>query len=148
MTFLRSASAIDRLLAVCDSTLYVLRSHDLTPLPLAGSKMKGVTACCANENPTTNDPFSIQVCVAKKKQLAVMSIGEQKMVVEKTKDLSEQVMAVVMDGNFVCAALLSHYVVFDVATGGCQDLFPFDPEGTPIVTRIAKVTCLVPYHLQ
>ena len=68
------------------------------------------------------------------------------MVVEKTKDLVDPVRAVVMDGNFVCAALLSHYVVFDVSTGGCQDLFPFDPEGIPIVTRIAKV--LLPYHLQ
>ena len=148
VTFLRSASAIDRLLVLCDATLYVLRSHDLTPLPLAGSKMKGVTACCANENPTTNDPFSIQVCVAKKKQLAVMSIGEQKMVVEKTKDVQDLVREVAMDGNFVCAALQSHYVLFDVDTGGCQDLFPFDPEGTPIVLRIAKVTCLVPNHLQ
>ena len=79
------------------------------------------------------------MCLAKKKQLAVLSIGEQKMSVDKTRELAEPVRAVCMDGNYVCAALSSHYVVFNVTTGVCQDLFPFEPESTPLVTRIAKV---------
>ena len=138
ITFLRSASALDRLLALCDSTLLVLNAPDLSALPL-NSKMRGVTACCVNENPLSGDPFSVQVCLAKKKQLAVVSISEQKMVVDKTRELSEPVRVVSMDGNYICAALSSHYIIFDVTTGVCQDLFPFEPESHPLVTRISKV---------
>ena len=47
-----------------------------------------------------------------------------------------------MDGIFVCAALTSHYVIFNVATGTCQDLFPYEPETHPIITRISKVRVL------
>jgi hypothetical protein len=62
VTFLRSASALDRLLVLCDATLYVINASDLSPLSLSGSpKFKGVTACCVNENPNTDDPFSVQV---------------------------------------------------------------------------------------
>ena len=139
VTFLRSASALERILVVCDFTLTVLTSADLSPLPLAGSsKMKGVTACCTNENPSNDDPFSVQVCLAKKKQVAVISISEQRLVVDKIKELSEPVSVVSMDGNIICAALASHYVVYNIATGECTDLFPFEPETTPLVTRISK----------
>ena len=50
---------------------------------------------------------------------------------------------VAMDGVFVCAALPSHYVIFNVATGTCQDLFPYEPETHPIITRISKVSGLL-----
>ena len=66
VTFLRSASALDRLLALCDSTLMVLNSNDLTSLSLSGAhKMRGVQACCINENPTVDDPFAVQMCLGK-----------------------------------------------------------------------------------
>jgi hypothetical protein len=59
---LRSASALDRLLVLCDATLYVVNASDLSSLNLTGSpKFKGVTACCVNENPQSDDPFSVQV---------------------------------------------------------------------------------------
>ena len=44
-----------------------------------------------------------------------------------------------MDGHFVCAALETHYVVFNVATGVCQDLFPIEPNSDPGIIRISKV---------
>ena len=140
VTFLRSASALDRLLVLCDSTLTVLNASDLSPLSsFAGaSKLKGVGACCVNENSTNNDPFSVQLCLAKKKQLAVISISEVQIKVDKIKDVSEPVKAVGMDGNYICAALNAHYIIFDIGTGSCQDLFPFEDGQIPIVTRIAK----------
>ena len=46
---------------------------------------------------------------------------------------------VCMDGHFVCAALETHYVVFNVATGVCQDLFPIEPNSDPGIIRISKV---------
>ena len=44
-----------------------------------------------------------------------------------------------MDGFFVCAALETHYVVYNVATGISQDLFPIEPDTNPVMIRIAKV---------
>ena len=61
------------------------------------------------------------------------------MSVEKIRELPNPVKHVAMDGVFVCAALTSHYVIFNVATGTCQDLFPYEPETHPIITRISKV---------
>ncbi len=141
VTFLRSASALDRLIALCDSTLMVLNAEDLSSLSLSGAhKMKGVQACCINENPPElDDPFAVQLCLGKKKQLAVININEEQMTVEKTRELPSPVRQLSMDGVFVCAALSSQYVIFNVATGVCQDLFPFEPETHPIIARIAKV---------
>ena len=140
VTFLRSASALDRLLVLCDTTLSVLNANDLMPLSsLAGaSKLKGVGACCVNENPLTDDPFSVQLCLAKRKQLAVISISEAQIKVDRIRELSEPVKAVGMDGHHICAALTAHYIVYNVSTGSCQDLFPFEEDQIPIVTRIAK----------
>jgi hypothetical protein len=44
-----------------------------------------------------------------------------------------------MDGYFVCAALETHYVVYNVSTGACQDLFPIEPNSEPGIIRISKV---------
>ena len=140
VAFLRSASALGRLLVLCDTTLTVLNADDLTPLSsFAGaSKLKGVGACCVNENPINDDPFSVQLCLAKRKQLAVISISETQIKVDKIKDMSEPVKAVGMDGNHICAALTAHYIVYSVSTGNCQDLFPFEEDQMPIITRVAK----------
>ena len=157
VTFVRSCSALNRLLVLCDGVLSVLRQEltsanlplinlarckakwknnhlaladfqsclfsipDLAVLPLAGSsKLKGVSACCVNENPHDEDPFSVQVCLGKKKTLAVIKISEEKLVVEKIRDVPGTVTEVAMDGNFVCAALASHYVICNIETGACQ----------------------------
>ena len=62
VTFLRSASALERLLVLCDATLYIVNASDLSSLNLTSSpKFKGVNACCVNENPHSDDPFSVQV---------------------------------------------------------------------------------------
>ena len=80
------------------------------------------------------------MCLGKKKQLAVININEEQMSVEKIRELPDPVKHVAMDGIFVCAALTSHYVIFNVVTGNCQDLFPYEPETHPIISRIAKVS--------
>ena len=81
-----------------------------------------------------------QMCLGKKKQLAVININEGQMSVEKIRELPDPVRHVAMDGIFVCAALLNHYVIFNVSTGACQDLFPYEPETYPTITRISKVS--------
>jgi hypothetical protein len=130
---------------------------DLAILPLSNSsRLKGIGACCLNENPYVEDPFSIQVtikvrgcsslcspvpfqlCLSKRKQLSVVSISEEKLTVQRTRELSDAVTNVAMDGVFVCAALASFsYVMFNCETGVCQELFPY--EANPSIARIAKV---------
>ena len=62
VSFLYAAPAINRLLVLCDSTLFILNMSDLTILPMAGSnKLKGVSAVCINNNPTMDNPFSVEV---------------------------------------------------------------------------------------
>ena len=139
VTFLRSASALERLLAVCDSTLMVLNASDLTSLPLSGShKMRGIHACCINENPCIDDPFAVQMCLGKKKQLAVINITEEQMSVDKIRELQEPVKLVSMDGVFVCAALEKYYVIINVASGSTQDLFPCEDGTHPIIARVSR----------
>lgn len=151
------------MLVLCNGVLNVLSMDDLSVLALSGSsKLKGVTTCCVNENPYHEDPFTVQVekhlreyrcdrsfsiltkhyscrqmCLCKKKQLAVVSLSEEKLVVERTCDLGDNVTEVCMDGHFVCAATSSHYVICNVPTGQQQDLFPI--EGIPMIARVAKV---------
>ena len=65
VTFIRLAPALNLLLVLCDGTLSVLSLSDLSVIPLSGSsKLKHVQACCVNENPTSDNPFSIQVILA------------------------------------------------------------------------------------
>ena len=63
MTFVRCASALGRILVLCDGCLLVLAMNpELSALNMSGSsKLKNVTAACVNENPNTDDPFSVQV---------------------------------------------------------------------------------------
>ena len=90
-----------------------------------------------NENPGDEDPFSVQVCLGKKKSLVVIKISEEKLVVEKIREVPDTVTEVVMDGNFVCAALASHYVVCNIETGACQG----ESELTTYAVR--KALCLI-----
>jgi len=146
ITFLSAAPAINRLLLLCDSTLYILNLADLTVLNMAGSgKLKGVTVCCINHNPITENPFSIQICVAKKKQIAVLTLTEDKLSVDKTRDCVSPVHAMCMDGVFVCAALAGQYVIYNMDTGGQQELFPIElGQGqVPSIARIGKEEFLI-----
>ena len=77
---LRCASAIQRLLVLSDNQLSVLDSSTLeTPTsptsPSGYRPVKNVTSFCLNENPVSDDPFSIFVCVAthRKKTIQLLS---------------------------------------------------------------------------
>ena len=62
VSFLYAAPAINRLLVLCDNTLFILNMSDLAILPMAGSnKLKGVSAVCINNNPVMDNPFSVEV---------------------------------------------------------------------------------------
>jgi len=146
ITFLYAAPAINRMLVMTDSSLNILNMSDLTVLPMAASnKLKGLSAVCVNVNPVSDNPFSVEICVAKKKQcqLAVLILTEEKMSVWRTRDCSEPVVTLAMDGPYICAALQSEYVVFNMDSLSLTPLFPLEPGVVPIITRTDREEWLV-----
>jgi hypothetical protein len=57
---IKAASALNRLLILCDSSLLILNMHDLEIIG-GGPKLRGISTFCVNENPNINNPFCIQV---------------------------------------------------------------------------------------
>ncbi|XP_060603083.1 transforming growth factor-beta receptor-associated protein 1-like [Ruditapes philippinarum] len=136
---LKAASALNRILVLCDFTLTMLNMLDLEPA-VGGAKVKGVTHFCLNNNPVQSSPFSVEVCVAlKKKQLQLYNITDDRMIHVKDISLSEPASVIGLDGHVVCAAMMSQYCMINYETGQNTDLFPVDTEHThPIVKRISK----------
>lgn len=136
---LKAASAINRILVLCDSTLSLLNMLNLEPV-LTGSKIKGITAFCLNQNPAKSDPFCVEVCVAsKRKSIQVYTVREDHMNVVKDISVSEIPLNMKMDGIHVCVALPSEYRIVNVETSHVQELFSFDLEQVNhIITPISR----------
>ncbi|KAK8726458.1 hypothetical protein OTU49_010260 [Cherax quadricarinatus] len=134
---LKTASALGRLMVLSDGNLYILDSDVLNTIG-SGPKIKNVTVFCVNENPNTLDPFTVQLCVGKRRCIQICSLHEDRVSFLKELSTPEPV-NIAMDGTFVCVAGQGHYCVFNVETGLSQDLFPYDTAVTyPHVKRIAK----------
>uniref|UniRef100_T1J114 CNH domain-containing protein n=1 Tax=Strigamia maritima TaxID=126957 RepID=T1J114_STRMM len=132
---MKAASALNRILVNSDSTLMFLNMFELE-LVSSLPKIKGITTFCINENPNTNNPFSIQVCVAKRKQIMIYNVSEDKSLHLRDISLAEPA---AMDGLFVCAALTTQYVIINCETTYIQELIPYDSQTTtPLVKRISK----------
>ncbi|CAH1787440.1 unnamed protein product [Owenia fusiformis] len=136
---LKVASALNRIMVLCDNTLTMLNMFDLEPI-VTGAKVKGVTAFCLNQNPISNNPFSVEICVAlRKKLLQIYTVTEDRL--NHVKDVATQDPPVTMsmDGTFVCAALSTQYSIVNYDTANSTDLFPYDSEAVkPFVQRISK----------
>lgn len=138
---LRAASALERLIVLCDATITVVDMVTLEPVPSGGAKIKGVTAFCVNENPVNGDPFCVEIGVisAKRRTVQIYMVYEDKVQLVKDVTTPEQPCAVSLDGYFLCLALSSQYMILNYNTGASQDLFPYDSEERkPIVKRIGR----------
>lgn len=136
---LKAASALNRILLLCDNILTLLNMFDLEPI-ISGAKVKGVTCFCLNENPARSNPFSVEVCVAlKKKQIQMYTVTEDRMIHMKDINLIDQAVTLGLDGAHICAALSNQYCMINYESGHIQDLFPYDNTHTQaIVKRIGK----------
>ncbi|XP_054708029.1 transforming growth factor-beta receptor-associated protein 1-like [Uloborus diversus] len=135
---LKAISALNRILALCDGTMLVLSMFDLEMIPTM-SKTKNVSFFCLNENPDTNNPFSVEVCIAKRKQLIICHVTDDKIIPIRDINVPEPPLMMAMDGQFVCIALSTKYVVLDTENGNAQELFPYDSTTTsPLVKRITR----------
>lgn len=136
---IRSASALNRIMVLCDNTLTLLNMFDLEPV-VTGAKVKSVNHFCINDNPIRTNPFSVEICVAlKKKTIQLYTVTEDRLMHLRDLSVSDPAVAVGIDGIHVCAALSTQYCMINSETGQVMDLFPFDSEHqNAIVKRISK----------
>ena len=82
----------------------------------------------------------LQICVAKEKQrqLAVLILTEDKMSVWKTRDSSDTIVSMAMDGVTICAALTSEYIMYNMDQMTATPLFPLDP-GIGFLPNILRI---------
>ncbi|XP_036910871.1 transforming growth factor-beta receptor-associated protein 1 [Sturnira hondurensis] len=137
---LRAASALHRLLVLCDSSITLVNMLNLEPVP-SGARIKGAVALALNENPVSRDPFCVEVCIisVKRRTIQVFLVYEDRVQIVREVSTPEQPLAVAVDGHFLCLALTTQYIILNYNTGIAQDLFPYcSEEKHPIVKRIGR----------
>ncbi len=89
---LKAASALERLIVLCDSTITVVDMVTLEPVPTGGTKLKGVTAFCINENPVTGDAFCVEMAVvlARRRAVQICTVHEDRVQMLKEVTTPEQ----------------------------------------------------------
>ncbi|KAI4884620.1 hypothetical protein NFI96_022242 [Prochilodus magdalenae] len=138
---LKAASALERLIVLCDGMISLVDMVTLEPIPSGGAKLKGVTTFCVNENPVTVDPFCVEMAVvsARRRAVQICTVHEDRVQMLKEVTTPEQPCALSVDGYFLCLALPTQYMILNYSTGASQDLFPYDSEERkPIVKRIGR----------
>ncbi|XP_068616411.1 transforming growth factor-beta receptor-associated protein 1 homolog [Brachionichthys hirsutus] len=141
---LRAASALKRLMVLCDGTLFLVDMETLETVPSlvgGGVKIRGVTAFSINENPVNCDPFCVELGVlsSKRRTVQIYTVHEDRMQLVKEVTTPEQPCTISLDGYFLCLALATQYIILNYKTGSSQDLFPYNSEERrPIVKRIAR----------
>lgn len=137
---LRAASALNRLLVLCDNSISLVNMLNLEPVP-SGARIKGAATFALNENPVSGDPFCVEVCIisVKRRTIQMFLVYEDRVQIVKEVSTSEQPLAVAVDGHFLCLALTTQYIIHNYSTGVSQDLFPYcSEERPPIVKRIGR----------
>ncbi|XP_042551451.1 transforming growth factor-beta receptor-associated protein 1 [Dipodomys spectabilis] len=137
---LRAASALNRLLVLCDNSITLVNMLNLEPVP-SGARIKGAVTFALNENPVSGDPFCVEVCIisVKRRTIQMFLVYEDRVQIVKEVSTPEQPLAVAVDGYFLCLALTTQYIILNYSTGLSQDLFPYcSEEKPPIVKRIGR----------
>lgn len=139
---LRAASALERLIVLCDGVLFLIDMLTLeTPSGAGGAKIRGVTTFCVNENPVNGDPFCVEMGIlsSKRRTVQIFMVYEDRVQLVKEVNTPEQPCAISLDGYFLCLALTTQYIILNYNTGANQDLFPYNSgERKPIVKRIGR----------
>ncbi|XP_053444896.1 transforming growth factor-beta receptor-associated protein 1 isoform X2 [Nycticebus coucang] len=137
---LRAASALNRLLVLCDNSITLANMLSLEPVP-SGARIKGASTFTLNENPVSGDPFCVEVCIipVKRRTIQMFLVYEDRVQIVKEVSTPEQPFAVAVDGHFLCLALSTQYIILNYSSGVSQDLFPYcSEEKRPIVKRIGR----------
>ena len=134
---------MERILCVCDSNLIVLNQNDLEVISY-GIKLKNISALSLNENPNNNNPFSVQLCIARRKQLIVYNMTSEKIIAIKEVSLQQFVLSLSMDGQFICVGTDTQFLAVNWETSHIQELCSVDSEiAVPVSKRITKEEFLI-----
>ncbi|XP_063219763.1 transforming growth factor-beta receptor-associated protein 1-like isoform X2 [Bacillus rossius redtenbacheri] len=135
---IKAASALNRLLVLCNQTLSILVMTELQPTG-GSSKLRSISTICINEFAVLDDPFSIQVCIGRKRQLQLYNVTTEKVSCIKDITMPEPAIEIAADGPNICVAHHNQYVVYNINSSNKQMLFSYDSTSvTPIIRRIAK----------
>ncbi|KAF6725482.1 Transforming growth factor-beta receptor-associated-like protein 1 [Oryzias melastigma] len=131
---LRAASALERLIVLCDGMVFLVDMVTLESVPSAaggGVKIRGVIAFCVNENPVNGDPFCVEMAILSSKRRTVQIYMVHKDRVQLVKEVStpEQPCALSLDGYFLCLALTTQYMILNYNTGCLSGLVPIQQRG-------------------
>ncbi|XP_025923850.1 transforming growth factor-beta receptor-associated protein 1 isoform X3 [Apteryx rowi] len=101
VTELKAASALTRLLVLCDNTITLVNMMNLEPVP-TGARIKGAVTFTLNENPVSGDPFCVEVCIisVKRRTIQMFMVFEDRVQIVKEVFTPEQPYAVAVDGMF------------------------------------------------
>uniref|UniRef100_A0A3B4TN33 Transforming growth factor, beta receptor associated protein 1 n=1 Tax=Seriola dumerili TaxID=41447 RepID=A0A3B4TN33_SERDU len=141
---LRAASALERLIVLCDGIVFLVDMETLETVPSAaggGAKIRGVAEFCINENPVNGDPFCVEMGIlsSKRRTVQIYMVYVDRVQLVKEVTTPEQPCALSLDGYFLCLALSTQYMIVNYNTGASQDLFPYNSEERrPIVKRISR----------
>ncbi|CAG0914615.1 unnamed protein product [Notodromas monacha] len=133
VTAMESSSAISKLLAVSDGCLYMLSTVDLEIYCDGSPLLKNVHGICVNHCASTENPFEIQVCLARKKTLDVCLISDEgvKVLREIGTGPSRSLHRLSMAGDFVVAAYSTGYVSYDWRKGHSVTLITYNDAELP-----------------
>ena len=79
--------------------------------------------------------------MVKKKRLQILNLSQDRFDLIKDFNIGDVASEVALDGYHICAALSSHYNVFNFKNNSKQELFVYGNENVfPVIKRIGKVT--------
>ena len=135
---MKAMSALNQLLVLSDETLTVLDLENLNQV--RNVKIKHVSSFYLNENPLSEDPFTVEICVGSRKKILYIHLSDEQIKIIKEVSVSLTPCTVVMDGAHICFAMGLEYYMLDIISGDIQQLFAIDTtEQPPIIHRVSKV---------
>jgi len=143
---MKALSALNRLLVLSDEMLSIV---DLETLNLVRHlKFKAVTTFCLNENPISEDPFSVEICIGSKKKIYYILLNNDLEVkILKEFPINSNTSSLAMDEVSICLSMNLEYYMLDSITGEMQQLFSRDnPQQPPLIHRVSRVFFLVNFY--
>ncbi|CAF99758.1 unnamed protein product, partial [Tetraodon nigroviridis] len=109
VTELRAASALERLIVLCDGFVFLVDMVTLETVPSAaggGAKIRGVTAFCINENPVNGDPFCVEMGVlsSKRRTVQIFMVYEDRVQLVKERRKESPIVKRIGREEFLLAA--------------------------------------------
>lgn len=134
---LKALSALNQLLVLADENLMVLDLQDVKVIK--SLKFKNVTSFYISENPLEDDPFSVELCIAAKKKIHFVKLGNEQCKIIKEFSINGTPSSILLDSEVVCFSMGLDYHLLNLHTGEIQDLFSRDVDQPPIIHRVSKV---------